>query len=341
MKRFFTATILLATLSGVLLGCKGREAARFLVVSEVTHFEIQGNGKALNFPVFAGTLSTDDIARDVTLAEYYYKKLASVYEFKSFTFVNTKASETLLDREGKLAAPQPVYAYEDSSSRLELWLISFTRTQASYLFRITDKFSGQVRDYTVEVPEGKSASVGILFDRAQNRGHLISISVLSLPITSQLTVEQFAAFLKKKNTPRGGKAPEFFPPGDQRWMDEIFGAKAVKLPIESPQPGSDDSTAVVEFDSPPHPVGGMQGLADLIIYPPSAKKDSVEGRVFVQAFIGKDGTVTKARVIRGVRADLDSAAVHAVCSMRFSPALQAGNPVAVWITIPIQFILRP
>jgi len=341
MKKFFAAVALMTVAAGAFFGCKGREAACFLVVSEATHFEIQGNGKTLNFPVFVGTLGTDNIARDVTLAEYYYDKLSSVYEFKAFTYMNGKVTETLLDREGKLPAPQAVYSYEDSSSRLELFLLAFTRTQATYLFRLSDKAGGQVRDHTVDVPAGKSASVGTLFDRAHNRGHLISISTLSLPVTSQLTVEQLTAFLQTKNTPRGGKAPEFFPAGDQRWMDEIFGSKGLKLPVKPPIPRAGDSTDSVVFDTPPGPVGGMQALVDLVVYPPSARREGIEGRVFVTAFIGRDGEVRSVKVVRGVRADLDSAAVNAVRGVHFTPALQKENPVAVWITIPIQFTLRP
>lgn len=340
MKKFSAVIALLAVAAAAFFGCKGREGTRFLVVSEATHFEIQGNGKTLNFPVFVGTLRTEAIARDVSLAEYYYDKLSSLYEFKAFTYMNGKVTETLLDREGKLVAPQTVYSYEDSSSRLELFLLSFTRTQASYLFRLSDKSGGQVRDHTVDVPAGKSASVGTLFDRVHNRGHLISISTLSLPVTSQLTVEQLTAFLQSKNTPRGGKTPPFFPAGDQRWMDEIFASKGIKLPVEPPTPGVGDSTNSVVFDTPPGPLGGMQALVDRVVYPPSAKREGIEGRVFVTAFIGKDGEVQSARVIRGVRADLDSAAVNAVRGVHFTPALQKENPVAVWITIPIQFTLH-
>ena len=341
MKKSFTIIALLAVAAGAFFGCKGRENARFLVVSEATHFEIQGNGKTLNFPVFVGTLRTDNIARDVTLAEYYYAKLSSVYEFKAFSYMNGKVTETLLDREGKLTAPQPVYSFEDSSSRLELFLLSFTQTQASYLFRLSDKSGAQVRDHTVDVPAGKSASVGTLFDRAHNRGHLISISTLSLPVTPHTTAEQLAAFLQTKNAPRGGKAPEFFSAGDQRWMDEIFGSKGIKLPVEPPIPGAGDSTDSVVFDTPPAPVGGMQALVERVVYPLSAKNEGIEGRVFVMAFVGADGEVKSAKVVRGVRADLDSAALNAVRGVHFTPALQKENPVAVWITIPIQFTLGP
>ena len=139
MNRIIAIVACVAIVGGLIGGCKKREAERYLIVSEVTHFEIQGNGKTLNLPVFAGTLSTDEIARDVSLADYYYQKLSAVYEFKSFTFVNASVTETLLDQSGVLPAPLRVYEYQDSLSKIELLMTAFTREKATYLFRISDK----------------------------------------------------------------------------------------------------------------------------------------------------------------------------------------------------------
>lgn len=321
---------------GLIGGCKKRDSARYLVVSEVTHFEIQGNGKTLNLPVFAGTLSTDEIARDVSLADYYYKKLSAVYEFKSFTFMNASATETLLDQDGPLTAAQRVYEYEDSLSKIELLLTSFTREKAGYLFRISDTKSGQVRDHAVEVKSGQSASVGALYDVAHNRGRLVAISNFSLAVTRDLTPEQLTEFLENKNTPRGGKAPDYFTTGDQRWMNELFGVNAVKLPIEPPIPNPDDTTKFIKFDAPPTPIGSM--IPD---YSAAAKQSGIQGTVFVQAYISKSGEVKSAKVVRSLHVDLDSAAVRTVRATRFKSAMQNGNPVGVWVTIPFRFKLDP
>ncbi len=120
--------------------------------------------------MFAATLRVEEILRDVKLAEYYYEKLSPVYDFKSFTFAGASSRETLLDRPGPLHAPLPVYSYEDSLARLELSLTIFDENAATYVFRITDKHTGQVRDHAVSVPAGKSASVGgSLRPRTQSR----------------------------------------------------------------------------------------------------------------------------------------------------------------------------
>ncbi|MDD5089229.1 MAG: energy transducer TonB [bacterium] len=325
-------------LLGVLLclSC-AKKTERYLLVSEVAHFEIQGDGKSLNLPLFAGTLRVEEILRDVKLAEYYYQKLSPVYDFKAFTFVGSCSRETLLDRAGELHAPQPVYEYEDSLARLDLSLIAFDENAATYVFRITDKLTGHVRDHEVTVPAGKSASVGGLFDREHNRGHLISISTLSLPITKTLEPAELADFLSTKNTPRGEAKSREFSPGDQKWMDELFGAGTYELSMKKIRAAD----APVEFDTPPAPVGGMGAIGQNIHYPAAAREDGIEGEVIVEVSVNETGQVGDLRLLRGVRADLDSAAMTAVSGVAFHPAMSDGKPIAVRVAIPIRFRLNP
>ncbi len=47
------------------------------------------------------------------------------------------------------------------------------------------------------------------------------------------------------------------------------------------------------------------------------------------------------RLLRGVRDDLDSAALAAVAGVSFVPAMKNGQPVAVRVAIPIRFRLNP
>ena len=75
-------------------------------------------------------------------------------------------------------------------------------------------------------------------------------------------------------------------------------------------------------------------------YPDNARKEKVTGQVVVQAVIEKDGTVGRATVIRPVSTDLDAAAVEAVRQWRYEPAKQNGKPVAVYMTITVDFRLN-
>ena len=74
-------------------------------------------------------------------------------------------------------------------------------------------------------------------------------------------------------------------------------------------------------------------------YPEWAREKGVEGTVMVQALVGKDGLVKDVRVVTSVPM-LDDYAVAAVKRWRFKPARAKGEPVAVWVGVPVKFSLR-
>jgi TonB family protein len=72
------------------------------------------------------------------------------------------------------------------------------------------------------------------------------------------------------------------------------------------------------------------------IYPSMAKEAGVTGVVMVQALVKKDGTVGDTKIVKSIPM-LDAAAVAAVRQWRFKPASAGGQPVAVWVAVPIKF----
>ena len=70
------------------------------------------------------------------------------------------------------------------------------------------------------------------------------------------------------------------------------------------------------------------------IYPDVA--GGIEGTVMIQARVLKDGTVGDTKVVKSIP-ELDAAAVEAVRQWRFKPATTGGQPVAVWVAVPIKF----
>ncbi len=96
--------------------------------------------------------------------------------------------------------------------------------------------------------------------------------------------------------------------------------------------------------SPNHPV--QVKVTDLKIiskvppvYPPQAKKDHVQGRVVLDAIIGKDGSMENIKVIKSVREDLDQSAIDAVRQWKYQPYLLNGDPIEVETTINIIYTL--
>jgi periplasmic protein TonB len=74
------------------------------------------------------------------------------------------------------------------------------------------------------------------------------------------------------------------------------------------------------------------------VYPPGALSDQARGTVVVEATVGVDGKVAGARVIRSIP-QLDDAALEAVHKWEFLPARMNGVPVAVIITVVVNFAI--
>ena len=74
-------------------------------------------------------------------------------------------------------------------------------------------------------------------------------------------------------------------------------------------------------------------------YPDAARQAKVEGTVALQVLVGRDGLVRDVKVVKSVPG-LDQAAIEAVRQWKFKPALTKGEPVAVWVMVPVVFTLN-
>ena len=90
------------------------------------------------------------------------------------------------------------------------------------------------------------------------------------------------------------------------------------------------------------PVGGFQAfykfVKNNIKYPKQAKRMGVEGRVYLQFVVDKDGSITEVKVIRGIGAGCDEEAKRVLDDApKWNPGKQRGRPVKQRIVIPILF----
>jgi protein TonB len=74
-------------------------------------------------------------------------------------------------------------------------------------------------------------------------------------------------------------------------------------------------------------------------YPPLARAAHVGGRVVVECVIDTDGRVARARIVSG-KPLLNEAALAAVRQWLYRPTLLDGMPVAVQMTVTVDFHLR-
>ncbi len=115
----------------------------------------------------------------------------------------------------------------------------------------------------------------------------------------------------------------------------------VLRPIKFNKKGNDFANYYVAVnDKMPEPIGGIRAIQENIVYPEIAKREGVEGRVYVKAYIDSTGTVAKAEIIRGIGEGCDEAAMRAVKNVKFKPGIQDGKPVNVQVTVPILFKLQ-
>jgi len=77
-------------------------------------------------------------------------------------------------------------------------------------------------------------------------------------------------------------------------------------------------------------------------YPPLAQRAGVEGTVWINALVDKEGKVRDVKIVKdsGANAGFEEAAVEAAYECIWRPAIANGQPIAVWVTYKVGFTLR-
>lgn len=76
------------------------------------------------------------------------------------------------------------------------------------------------------------------------------------------------------------------------------------------------------------------------IYPEEAREAGLEGEVWIEAVVQQDGSVTGARILRGLNEAMDRAALAALEQWRFEPGTENGEPVPVEAVFTMTFRLN-
>lgn len=112
-------------------------------------------------------------------------------------------------------------------------------------------------------------------------------------------------------------------------------ASATAVPSPTPPPSATPTAVFV----PPNAVDvAAQPLERIMpVYPEEALRRRIRGEVVLTVRVSETGTPLEARVTKGVRADVDAAAVEAAMQWRFSPALRNGRAVQTDATVRFAF----
>ena len=98
------------------------------------------------------------------------------------------------------------------------------------------------------------------------------------------------------------------------------------------------------YDKKAEPKGGMEAFKTLLKenlkYPEEAKKRGIEGKVFVQFIVQKDGSLRKVQAVKGIGAGCDEESVRVVKeNTEWVPAQIMGKNVNTRMILPIMFKL--
>lgn len=117
------------------------------------------------------------------------------------------------------------------------------------------------------------------------------------------------------------------------------------LETEPPEEEADKIFMIVEQDA--EPVGGIKAfyayVGDRLTdnYPTAAARMNIEGVVYIQFVVEKDGSITQVQAVKGIGGGCDELAIEVVKnSPKWNPAKQRGRAVRSRKVIPIRFILR-
>lgn len=106
-----------------------------------------------------------------------------------------------------------------------------------------------------------------------------------------------------------------------------------------------NSYQYTEYSTSATAYGGVSSyfayIRDHLKYPLSAQRGGVEGRVYVQFIVDKNGKIIDAEVIKGFHKECDVAALKVIRNApNWIPGIVRGQPVKVKMILPVNFRLR-
>ncbi len=119
--------------------------------------------------------------------------------------------------------------------------------------------------------------------------------------------------------------------------------QTIKMVLNSGKVLHSDSIFFLVEKMPQFPGGDnglFQYLKKYVVYPALAHQQKIQGRVYVEFIVERDGSVSHVKVTRGIGGGCDQEAVRVVAQMpKWAPGKMSDNPVRVQYTLPVKFTL--
>ncbi len=116
-------------------------------------------------------------------------------------------------------------------------------------------------------------------------------------------------------------------------------------PDADPEPLKDPNEPLMLVEQMPEFPGGQEAMFAYIgkelKYPKEAIDRGIEGAVFIQFVVERDGSIGEVKVLRGIGGGCDEEAVRVVQGMpKWSPGKQSGKEVRTRFNLPIRYKLQ-
>ena len=86
--------------------------------------------------------------------------------------------------------------------------------------------------------------------------------------------------------------------------------------------------------------GNIQDLYSQVVYPEEARREGIQGKVFLQFVVNEEGKVEDPTILRGIGGGCDEAALDVLRETTFTPGMISGVPVRVKIGLAVKFELN-
>ncbi len=321
MKPFIITALLLMIM---LSGCSSDQDEVLLGHAHILLFKVEQSPDFLDFPPVVTSYMGQDFNAQIDTVEAVYRRLSQIYEFGHFTFLKEFFWQDVV-----AAGHQDIdLGIEDFMNlNLKLKLENLTEDVGEFMF--TGRFYQSQQpsaegQYSFKIPAGQSVSIGTFLKDESEEGLILVIRLNSIRTAAFSNPEKLKQYLIDLSPFR------MLFPEDREIFIRIFGESDTAVPetwfnwISKPVP-IDETVQMLRQPE--------------LVYPFSAIEDEVTGTVFLHIAVEADGAVSKLEIIRGVREDLDQAALQSMKHVPFQPAKRNGSPVRCEVILPVKFQL--
>jgi periplasmic protein TonB len=128
------------------------------------------------------------------------------------------------------------------------------------------------------------------------------------------------------------------------FAQEKTSTETITIEVEPIEEAPADEDVYTIVDTLPEYPGGPEAMfkymSSEIVYPEVMKKAGIMGTVYIGFIVEKNGSISNAKVLKGIGGGCDEEALRVVNAMPdWSPGIQRGKAVRVHFTLPIKYFL--